>query len=300
MANCVPNAQSDSVQEVWLPVVGWEGMYDVSDLGRVRSLDRDTKYRCFCGHGEIIRKKKGKVLSPVYNIGYPTVMLADGDRRERWLVHRLVCAAFHGPAPAGKDQAAHGDGDPSNPRANNLRWVDCRENMADKWRHGTMLNGDDCPWTKISDAEVQEIRRNPRVTNAEWAHRFGVEKNHISKIVVGSLRANPGASWDGEWLPKAPRLPYGNLTSEDKAFILANPEISGSALAEKFSVSVRRITNFRSDSKEQRRPKLSLPAATRAHIAADPDSLGNIEMARRHGITAKQVAQIRYWYAKRA
>lgn len=294
MAKRTPNAQSESAQEEWRSVVGWEGMYEVSDLGRVRSLDRDTKYRCFCGHGEIIRKKKGKVLKPTYNIGYPNVQLTDGDRRERWLVHRLVCIAFHGPAPAGKDQVAHGDGNPANARADNLRWANCRENMADKWGHGTMLTGDDCSWAKLSDEQVQQMRRSPEITNGAWAAKLGVSENHVSKIMVGALRSKPSGQWVGEWLNKADRLPYGGLTVRDKAFIIAHPEMSRTELASRFDVSVRRITMFRSENRAVRRRKNSYSQELRDFIALNPENLKDAAIAERWGITTKQVQQIRY------
>lgn len=251
MAKRSPKPQSETSQEEWRPVVGWEGMYEVSDLGQVRSISRPVRYRCFCGHGEIIRNKKGKVLRPVYNIGYGTVQLTDGDRRERWLVHRLVCIAFHGPAPDGKEQVAHCDGNPGNARADNLRWVNCRENMADKWGHGTMLTGDDCPWAKITDEQVQEMRRQPEIINRVWAEKFAVNENHVSKIMVGALRSKPSAQWSGDWLEKADRIPYGGLTARDKAFIVNHPEMSSAALAEHIGVTRRRITTFRSARKQR-------------------------------------------------
>src|SRR3970282_914182 len=99
--------------ERWLPVVGYEGSYEVSDLGRVRSLDRILP----CG-----RRKKGIVLrpSPGANGGHLGLHLCAYSKRNA-RVHRLVLAAFVGPCPIGME-GCHDDGAPTNTRLRNLRW----------------------------------------------------------------------------------------------------------------------------------------------------------------------------------
>lgn len=115
--------------ERWLPVSGYEGSYEVSDLGRVRSLDRITDRG---------RKWRGRVMSPapMRSNGYLIVSLwRDGSQRTT-LVHRLVLSAFVGPAPDGAE-GLHGDGDPENNKLTNLSWGTHSENEMDKVRHGT-------------------------------------------------------------------------------------------------------------------------------------------------------------------
>jgi len=115
--------------ENWRSVVGFEGSYEVSDLGRVRSLDRI-----------IIRKDgmhvslKGKILKHSHNPkGYCQLILNPGNNNRK--IHTLVLEAFVGPAPPGLE-CRHADGDKTNNRLNNLSWGTGSENTLDRVRHG--------------------------------------------------------------------------------------------------------------------------------------------------------------------
>lgn len=111
------------VSEQWLPVVGYEGLYEVSDHGRVRSLDRGSR--------------KGRVLSlRVTGSGHKTVALYLLGKPTGKNVHRLVLIAFVGPCPQGME-ACHNDGNPANNHLSNLRWDTHKSNMEDKVKHGT-------------------------------------------------------------------------------------------------------------------------------------------------------------------
>jgi len=123
--------------EKWLPVNGYEGAYQVSDLGRVRSLDRVTSH----GH-----RRTGVILQPIaMPKGYLVVNLWWANESRIWLVHRLVLIAFVGPEPFGME-ALHGDGDPTNNVLANLRWGTHAENQRDQVAHGTHANAskDEC------------------------------------------------------------------------------------------------------------------------------------------------------------
>lgn len=114
--------------ERWLPVVGYEGSYEVSDLGRVRSLERRSTFD---------RLWPSVVLSPSsHPDGHLQVTLARrGSRRTRW-VHRLVLESFVGPCPDGME-GLHRDGNPANNRLSNLGWGTRKANMRDQVRHGS-------------------------------------------------------------------------------------------------------------------------------------------------------------------
>lgn len=116
--------------EEWLPVTGYEGLYSVSSLGRVRTEGR--------GRG----RTSGRILkaSPAVN-GYRVVTLWRLNKPRTTYVHRMVCVAFHGDAPEGRDIVLHGDGDPLNNLPENLRWGTVADNSADTIRHGRMNNG---------------------------------------------------------------------------------------------------------------------------------------------------------------
>lgn len=108
----------------WVAVKGYEGLYEVSDRGRVRSLDRwaenrGSKTRMFL---------KGKLLSPRSNRGYPHVSLSKGGKVRPFGVHVLVAIAFLPPPNPGQDQVNHKDGDPTNNCWDNLEWATSQEN----------------------------------------------------------------------------------------------------------------------------------------------------------------------------
>lgn len=117
--------------EQWRPVVGWDGVYEVSDFGRVRSVDRTVTYR----DGRVRRYPSRVLAVGHHGIGHEHVVLCYDGRNETRQVHLLVMAAFVGPAPDGME-CLHLDGDPTNNRLDNLRWGTRSENNYDRVRHG--------------------------------------------------------------------------------------------------------------------------------------------------------------------
>ena len=110
------------MEEIWKDVVGYEGYYQVSNLGRVRSLDR------IASNG---RKIKGKILSTKVNTPpyYQRVSLSVNGKMKLVQVHRLVAQAFvYNPDPEHKTQVGHKDESRTNNRADNLEWVTPKEN----------------------------------------------------------------------------------------------------------------------------------------------------------------------------
>jgi NUMOD4 motif/HNH endonuclease len=115
------------IEETWLPVTGFEGSYEVSDLGRVRSLDRLVK------HGNHHRRIRGKILKLNFDRkGYACVVLA-GNRFRR--IHTLVLEAFVASRPDGLE-CRHLDDDKTNNRLDNLLWGTGSENSIDRVQNG--------------------------------------------------------------------------------------------------------------------------------------------------------------------
>lgn len=118
--------------ERWASVPGYEGAYQVSDLGRVRSIDRlDARGR----------RVRGRVLRPAPRGGrspYLAVALSDGAARS-FAVHTLVALAFIGPRPSGQE-VRHLNGDHADSRLRNLAYGTSAENKRDTLRHGTHAN----------------------------------------------------------------------------------------------------------------------------------------------------------------
>lgn len=120
-------------EEIWKPVIGYESTHEVSNLGRVRSIDRIINSGSRWGRRP--ERRMGKVLSQAENdYGYLTVRLNVNKKYKTRLVHRLVAMAFIGEPPEGQPQVNHKDGDKHNNSVNNLEWVSNRENALHKFR----------------------------------------------------------------------------------------------------------------------------------------------------------------------
>jgi hypothetical protein len=141
--------------ENWKPVAGWEKLYEVSDLGRVRSLDRISRFK---ENSKIIDVAfKGKLLKPSIVGGYFYMHLRNLKRKRYCGVHRLVLETFVGPCP--KDQQArHLDGIRPNCALSNLAWGTKLENEKDRIKHGRVPRGRTQHHAKLTDENVKAIR----------------------------------------------------------------------------------------------------------------------------------------------
>jgi hypothetical protein len=151
-----------TLDEQWLPVVGFEGYYEVSDHGRVRSLDRWIDYAT--GH-RAFRKGRMMRTHPLPHTGHLNIKLKREGSVTSTGVHVLVAAAFIGSRPAGMD-VCHNNGNPSDNRPENLRYDTPRENRIDSVRHGTHNEArkTHCKWGHPYDEvnTVHLIGRNGR------------------------------------------------------------------------------------------------------------------------------------------
>lgn len=95
------------------------------------------------------------------NAGYEKVPLMRDGHRYYELVHRLVCAAFHGDVPTGY-YCRHKDNNRRNNLPSNLEWGTPQDNSADKLRHGTQSFGENHPSAKLTQEQAREIRRRYR------------------------------------------------------------------------------------------------------------------------------------------
>jgi|WetSurMetagenome_2_1015567.scaffolds.fasta_scaffold02463_4 hypothetical protein len=159
-------------REVWLPVVGYEGLYEVSNLGRIAHV---RNFR----HGTPV-----KTLAPSRTHGYLHVSLSKSNVITTHRVHVLVLTVFCGPKPFDGAHAAHNDGDQTNCRLTNLRWATPKENQADIERHGRRPKGENVYGAILNDDKVRDIRK--RIASGERnrpiAESFGVSIHTIHLI----------------------------------------------------------------------------------------------------------------------
>lgn len=163
--------------EVWAPVPGYEGRYDVSADGQVMRV----RYTNGATPGQVLKPSVGRT-------GYHQVRLYAGTRGSgRWhKVHRLVAAAFLGPCPSGH-QVNHKDGDKNNNALSNLEYVTARQNILHAERLGLRpkKRGEKHPMARLTATDVREIRRLCRAGHEQRAvaGRFGVSESHVHRIV---------------------------------------------------------------------------------------------------------------------
>lgn len=149
--------------ERWLPVVGYEGLYEVSDLGRVRSYARSSVPR--------IRKLGA------HKTGHPQLTLHSGGIRVTRLVHQLVAEAFIGPRPEGQE-VRHRNGRETDNRWTNLEYATQSRNTQDrKWHKGPSRGH------KLRPEDVRLVKSAiGTVSNRELARVFGVSHTTINSI----------------------------------------------------------------------------------------------------------------------
>lgn len=143
--------------ERWLPVVGFEGLYEVSDLGRVRSLDRVVVRRAKTG--DHLKRLSGAVmaLTPHPKDPYWRVWLCRDGVRSGHTVHALVASAFLGRCPAGQE-VRHADHDPSNNTIDNLSYGTRMQNRDDSRRADRLARGEKIAQHKLTEQDVLDIR----------------------------------------------------------------------------------------------------------------------------------------------
>ena len=155
--------QGELMQEVWLPVRGYENSHEVSNLGQVRSART------------VLRQRMGN--------GYWMVDLKINGTRKTQTVHALVASAFLGPRPTGL-QVRHGRKGRLCNAATNLSYGTPSENNLDKRRDGTDNRGGKHNMVKLTDSEVLLIRelRKEGSTLRAIGNEFGVSESLVSLI----------------------------------------------------------------------------------------------------------------------
>ena len=179
----------DSI-EIWKPVVGYEGLYEVSSLGRVRSLDR------IVGRYKSTMVLKGRIMSlrTRKEDGRKDVILCGRDRiHKRYKVHRLVAEAFI-PNPDNLPEVNHKDEDPANNNAANLEWCDRWYNTHYGRYSEKISEATSKPIMQIKDGVVIKVWKNIQ----EASKHFSSNGTYTGNIGFG-LKDNTKRPYGFEW-----------------------------------------------------------------------------------------------------
>lgn len=168
----------ENTKEVWEDIPGYEGYYQVSNLGRVKSLNYN-------------HTKKEKILSPIKRFGYCLVNLWQNREQHRFFVHRLVWEAFNGPIPYGFE-VNHINEIKDDNRLENLNLLTHKDNL--NW--GTAVK-------RLADAhkkQVMQLSNNGQVLQLfssikEAALATGAPENGISSCCKGKIKTSGGYKW---------------------------------------------------------------------------------------------------------
>lgn len=175
------------MKEIWRDIEGYEGYYQISNLGRVKSLERDV----YKSNGDFHRRKKEKIKTPkITSDGYSAVTLSVDCNNRTFSVHSLVAHAFI-PKPCSKEslEINHKDTNRKNNRMDNLEWVTHKENVAysvslgNYYVHAGEKNGR-CVPVIVCDMNGNEIKSFAYLAQcAEWLKQnVRIRSDNIQQI----------------------------------------------------------------------------------------------------------------------
>ena len=215
-------------EEIWKDVQGYEGLYQVSNLGRVKSFQ--------LGEGTLLNPSLARK-------GYLCVELRLSGKRKRFRIHRLVAMAFI-PNIENKPEVNHINGIKTDNRIENLEWVTHLENISHAWNTGLGKAGEDHYQAAFTNEQVLYIRNNPdNLTTSELGRKFEVDSWLISLVQTGKTYKNVGGRIREKIFDKH-KLP-ANIRNEIRSlYVKRSSEFGSYGLAKKFGVNHVTILNI--------------------------------------------------------
>lgn len=212
--------------EQWVDIPNYEGQYQVSTFGRVKSFAHSAE----------------KVLKPTINRqGYLSIHLCKNGRARWFRVSRLVALCFL-PNPENKPEVDHRYGMKLDNYVDNLRWATSSENINYAFDLGIQrgAQGDLNYAAKLTNAQAHQIRENPDdLTCSELAVKFGINEQLVSAIQLGRRYKNAGGKI------RSPRGVPAEIRKKIRTEYVFGSSVAGSkALARKYGVDQKTILNI--------------------------------------------------------
>ena len=175
-------------EEMWKDIKGFEGQYQISSEGRVKSLARKIIDKA--GHTHTIKECFMKTTPD--KDGYKIIGLRDGSgSQKKFRLHRLVCEAFH-PNPDNKPQVNHIDEDKSNNKASNLEWSTAKENCNHGTRNARGAKANSKPVAQYAlDGKLIRIYESA----SEAGKQTGVDHRSIGGVALGKRKTAGNCIW---------------------------------------------------------------------------------------------------------
>jgi hypothetical protein len=170
------------MEEIWKPVVGYEGLYDVSNMGRVRSYYLSTVSSLGRFVFKVMPCPQKTLAIKLTNCGYLVVGLyRNGAKSITFHVHRIVLDAFVGPRPK-KYECCHKNNVKTDNRLDNICWGTSSSNKKD---YGTQCRGEDQGSSRFTVQDIITIRNfsDTEYSKADIARLFNAPHQTISKII---------------------------------------------------------------------------------------------------------------------
>lgn len=235
--------------EEWKGVKGYEGIYEVSTYGQIKSLDRmifnkNKKYQK--ANGTLLKFKKTKE-------GYYSCVLYNNERKKAYLlVHRVVAQNFISKTEE-QIQVNHKNGVKTDNRVENLEWVTRKENIDHSIENGLTKIGSDSTSSKLKDNQVLEIRElfsSQKYSYSELGRMFNVDGAGIGRIIRGETWKHLPVkeyNFDIDAMPRKRREYVKKATDEEIALAVKyakEKKYSKRKVAMMFNVSHPTITRW--------------------------------------------------------
>lgn len=214
-----PLTLEDLGGEQWRDVPDYEGFYQESTFGRTKSFQ----------NGKVTIRKPY-----IDKRGYLYVELYKDGKRKHFGVHRLVAICFI-PNLGGKREVNHRDGRPMNNHVSNLEWATGLENIRHAVQTGLLLQGEECPWAKLTNEQVRLIRDNPNnLTCKQLGEMFSVDRRIIGDIQRGAYYKKAGGLIRQSKVQRTPEDVCEKIRAEYQRGVVGH---GGRELAKKYGLS---------------------------------------------------------------